>query len=350
MHEFTGTSYLALQRDPEYLDLVREGIALYGVNNPISRLSDEDFSELDRAEGIIADELGCEAACLLSSGYLAGTAVQNALFGRGRREGKLLVWAKNHHPCLRNEQADREVQISEDAGPTMAEMSETLNRTGWYAFFNSVNSFSGQSEHAALSQVARNADACVIDISHSMFLWDHRPLLKNPGGRIVFAGSLGKASAFPAGFLAGDKETIKFLRQRPEYTAGSCPARCVAFAFNRSGSLRAERRTRLTALMTEFEKQAEIERDALFPVYNLGVDCKERYAEALQAGIKLSFLPYPTANSASHLRLVMNAASKADSIKLVLTLIQSWNYRFPKRIGYADEWTVRDPSHCPQTH
>lgn len=350
MHEFTGTSYLALQRDPAYLDLVREGMSLYGVNNPISRLSDEDFSELDRAEGIIASELGCEAACLFSSGYLAGTAVQNALVNRGRSEGKLLAWAQNHHPCLRNEQADLEVPICGNAMAEMTKMAAALSKTGWYAFFNSVNSFSGQSEHAALSQVAKHADICVIDISHSMYLWDHRPLLKTPGGRIIFAGSLGKASAFPAGFLAGDKETIDNLRQRPEYTAGSCPARCMAFAFNRSGSLRAERGKHLTTLMTEFEKRAGIERDALFPVYNLGVDCEDRYAEALRAGIKLSFLPYPTAKSASHLRLVINASSGANGVELVLNLIQSWNHRFSKRTNYEDAWTVRGPFASPPNH
>lgn len=81
MREFVGTSYFGLQHDPSYLDLVREGMGLFGLNNPISRMANADFSELLKAESVVAKELNCEAACLFSSGYLAGTARASAHFG-----------------------------------------------------------------------------------------------------------------------------------------------------------------------------------------------------------------------------------------------------------------------------
>lgn len=344
MIEFKGTGYFDLQHDEAYLQLVRQGIDLFGLNNPISRLAPEDFTVLEEAESIVATELNCEDACLLSCGYLAGIAVTNCLNRLAIEQRKLIIRANSNHPCL----SDLSGQIAVPLSDTLA-MQELLDLysqgtiAGWYSVSNSVNSFYGHVDHAMRSQIAIEADIRLMDVSHSMFLLDHSELQgqanAKPDGRNLFVGSLGKSAAFPAGFVAGSKKIIDLIRCCPEYTAASPPSRSIAFAFVRSQSLRCNKWNHLYILKRCFETEllgccAGI---SSLPLYSLGVNCDGLYEKLLAAGFKLSFMPYPMPASDRHLRLVINASHRLDDVKHVARVIREHGV---KVCDYGKEFTT----------
>ncbi|MEM7674045.1 MAG: hypothetical protein AAF212_11955, partial [Verrucomicrobiota bacterium] len=73
--ELFGTSYLQLQKHPEYLQILTANLQRHGVNNPISRNNRGHFEILEKVESQLASMWHCEAACLLANGFLAGQAI-----------------------------------------------------------------------------------------------------------------------------------------------------------------------------------------------------------------------------------------------------------------------------------
>jgi glycine C-acetyltransferase len=78
---FSGCDYFRLARHPAVLKAAADGLNQFGLNVAASRLTTGHHKIYDRLERQLADFLDTEDALLLSSGYLTGTVVAQALAG-----------------------------------------------------------------------------------------------------------------------------------------------------------------------------------------------------------------------------------------------------------------------------
>ncbi len=95
---FGGTSYLGLQTDEGFQNILIKNIKKYGTNYGASRNSNIRLSVFEETEKQLAKIVGCGAALTLSSGYLAGQFVAGH-FSTPRYE---FFYAPNTHSALYN--------------------------------------------------------------------------------------------------------------------------------------------------------------------------------------------------------------------------------------------------------
>ncbi len=338
---FLGAAYFALQEDTRFLQFLDEGQRLYGGNQPVSRLNAlPAFSLLTEVEASLAEQLGMEAACLYSSGFLAGVALRQHLLDRARESGWRLLSSEDCHPCL--------APLTVHKGParTGAETLDQLAREGvrnWVALCNGVDIFQGVPDPALDDGVFTEALWRVVDVSHGVFIWDHRHIISSlgrPGGRTLLMGSLGKAGAFPAGFVAGPEEMIKSLRRGEIFNAASPPPAAHAHAFHAAASLRREQRARLQALMGRADALFAIDRpeSPRFPAYPLTPANEATFDALCGQGFRLSFLSYPTPEAQKSLRMVLNAAIPEAALIQLVELLHAKGVRYSQPMTKTVRW------------
>jgi 8-amino-7-oxononanoate synthase len=80
---FAGSNYLDLAHHPEVVEASARAARDHGCAAGGSRLINGNLALHERLEGEIADFLGCEAALVFGTGYMANVGVIPALVGRG---------------------------------------------------------------------------------------------------------------------------------------------------------------------------------------------------------------------------------------------------------------------------
>jgi len=335
MLEFTGTGYLGLQRDPRWLALVQANLERFGSNHPISRLNDHrDFDILHRLESHLAKSAGAESACLLSSGYFAGMAISRYFTHRAFREGMTLVFPANHHPCLTPPIGWRQQTITWDQSPKALASSQPA-----VVFGQTVDLFDGEMDGSMHSSMMTAAAWRVIDCSHTKGLWRHDKLNPDPS-RTVFVGSIGKASAYPAGFIAGPEGIIEEIKTGGEYCAAAPPSLAFANAYLENQSLRSQLRQQLWRHLHAVDEVLNCHRQCPFPVYRLG-PVRQGLKERLeQDGIRLSWLRYPNPTSPLHLRIVIRATHKDEDIRKLIAALAKHELHFDPSPNKPDHWSA----------
>ena len=345
--ELFGTSYLGLQNDPEYLQILTDALLVHGSNNPISRLNDYDFSPLEAAEVEIAREWCCEDACLLSSGYLAGAAVMQVLQKLAKERSWCVVLASNHHPCT-HPTSDRKPEHLNDSDAANA-LNTAVSQgkiDGWIMVSDSVDIMTGLPAGFTVSgSVASHASLCALDVSHSAYIWSHEHLNRRAQidqNLVVYFGSLGKAPAFPAGFVAGPSDIVNLVRALPSYFAASPPPLANAVAFLTAKHLRARKRERLEALMNHVNSTYKICRSAdfSFPIYNYGTGLNSEYLTLHDEGFVLSYLAYPDPEGNRVLRSVLNADIVFKDLDRFLEMSTTLGLVPAKRSNRVPAWKI----------
>lgn len=79
---FSGTAYLGIPKDPDFLALVIEGFRRYGTNFGGSRLANVRFDIFDKTEATLLSLTGAPAAISASSGTMAGQLLAHYFFGK----------------------------------------------------------------------------------------------------------------------------------------------------------------------------------------------------------------------------------------------------------------------------
>ncbi|MGB0372288.1 MAG: aminotransferase class I/II-fold pyridoxal phosphate-dependent enzyme [Opitutales bacterium] len=302
-----GTSYLGLQTHPEYLRILQENLQQYGVNNPMSRNNAGVFKVLERAETSLMEEWESEEACLLPNGFQAGQAVLAVC-----RDLDCPIYAQaDGHPCyLPNVLADTSSSVA-------------LDRFG--LIFDAVDPFTGLSnwmQKTSLELVHR-ADFKALDVSHVAGVWPSQDLIKhlNPerSPLTLYFGSLAKASAFPAGFVAGPRKIIRQIRALPQFTASSPPANYLAASFLDSTLLRSRLKGELSRIMKEVRRRLKLPDDPwAFPSFLLKTPNNSELSMLEAQGIHISALAYPSTHSPVRYRCVLNAMLSATELEQIL--------------------------------
>ena len=313
MLDLFGTAYLGLQRCDRYVEIACEGMRSYGVANPFGRDSDYDFGPLVQAEMAVAKEFVQEAACLFSSGFIAGNATRRLLGRVSKEEDMGLAVASDIHPCF---SLGGFYGLPQSDGDTIS-FVERKNRR-WIAVFEPLNSLLGtRTLDVEKSMIIERAAVRAIDVSHTAFLWNHANLIGV--GETLFYGSLGKAAAFPVGFAAGPRRLIDRLRGDPAYRTSYPPANALAYAFLHSDDLRRERHKKLRKLLAIVDASLGLDRGtAWFPAYYL-TDQEEIYLGFLKDGIRLSCVRYPSETATPMVRAVVHAGLQLGDIECFLS-------------------------------
>jgi len=298
-----GTSYFDLHKNKKYIKYLNKAFKKYGVNNPISRLSDyKHFNILKETEKQIAKDFGCEDACLFSSGYLACVCIKNYLLNDVKRNNSDIVYNTNFHPSWID---DKMIEISKN----------NIDKKNIF-ISNSLNSFYGEKED--YKKYIKKFRKIAIDISHTAYILNHKKEVKN---NVLFFGSLNKASSFPAGFIIGSFKDIKKIKKLAEYTTSTPPSVAFASIFLKMRTIRKIQLKKLRTNIKFINKQLKIKKS--FPIYNIDINNDKLYNKFRLNNLELSYMPYPFINSNKHLRIILNSETKKNDLKKLIKIYKN---------------------------
>jgi len=228
-HYFGGTSYLGLQTDMAYQELLIENIKKYGANHGASRISNVRLALYQRAEKYLADWTGSPACLTLSSGYLAGQLASNMF----KTEQYQLFYAPNCHSALYTTQVSHTKINSYDSystlGTAIRRHLSLKNGITPVVLLDTID-FSGKNYPGfeGLRSLPLNDIVIVADDSHGMGI-------VGPGGggvwsllfaldckELLVCCSLGKALGIPGGAIFGREDRISQL-EKTDLFGGASP-------------------------------------------------------------------------------------------------------------------------------
>lgn len=232
---FGGTSYLGLQTDEEFKQIYVSNILKYGTNYGASRKSNIKLSIYQETEEVLAQWVGSESCTTVSSGYLAGQLVRQAM---AKKEHKLF-YAPNTHAALYVMQDGDSVKpfISFTAlDIAIRDHLETKEDITPVVFLDAID-FSGYNfpEFTGLKKLPLNKVIVVVDDSHGIGI-----VGRDGGGvfgsvqrlnpkELIVCSSLGKGFGIQGGAIFGSDQRITQLTNT-SFFGGASPAAPAALA------------------------------------------------------------------------------------------------------------------------
>jgi 7-keto-8-aminopelargonate synthetase-like enzyme len=326
---FSGTSYLGMGMDLAFQEKVIEGVRRYGLNHGQSRGNNVRLAVYDEFEAFFANSAQSEAALVMSSGYLAGTAALRHLQADASE-----IWiAPDTHPAiLPNELAPDPRQSFEVWKASCLEKSKQLSPQRILILGNAVNPLRSRiHDYSWLTEIGKKHElSLLIDDSHAFGvigngLFGTYANLKKLPAKVLVSGSIGKGLGLPAGIILCKKSTKAKILQLPIYGGASpCPPGYLQ-AFLESQDIYLIQKEKLSTnckifnhLIADFKG---ISGNAAFPVFNYSDDS---WVEKLELnGFITSSFPYPTANDPQVNRIIISGFHlKADLDLLAEKLIE----------------------------
>jgi len=234
---FCSNDYLGLKNHPRLVEAAEKALDVWGAGSGASRLITGTLKIHRQLEEKVCAWLGCEAALLFGSGYLASVGVIEAL---GSMAKTILSDRLNHASLIDGcRLAKCDVEVYEHAN--IRQLSGLLNASERPALVVTESVFSMEGDHPdldGLSKLAREADALLfVDEAHALGVY-------GDGGRGLCAGierkpdlvmgTLGKALGSYGAFVATTEGWRDFLVNRARTfifsTAPSPPTLASALA------------------------------------------------------------------------------------------------------------------------
>ncbi len=361
---FCSNDYLGLADHPALTNAAIAGARRWGVGAGASHLVSGHFAAHEAAEARLAGYVGCAAALLFTTGYMANIGVMSALVGRG---DAIFADRLNHASLVDGAlltRADVRRYPHRDIAALERMLAQSTARTKLIVT-DSVFSMDGDlAPLADIAKLAERFDAwLVVDDAHGLGVIGpegrgalaHFGLNGNqtagipqlPSGReativasiidperIVYIGTLGKAAGVGGAFAAGSTRVIEWLLQKTRtyiFTTGAPPllAECLleAVALMEQGDTRRNTLHRhIQRLRTALGTRGLIESDT--PIQPLVVG-KNRIALDLAAalferGLWVPAIRPPTVpEGTARLRISLSAAHTDAHIEALVEAIES---------------------------
>jgi 8-amino-7-oxononanoate synthase len=223
---FAGANYLSLAADPRVVHAAQQALAEHGASSGGARLISGNLPVHEALERELARFLGCEAALLFSTGYMANLGVLTALAGPG---DLIASDALNHASVIdacRLSGAAVEVFAHGDAQALRRALARPAARRRIVAL-DGVYSMDGDvAPLAELVPVAREHDALVVlDDTHGIGVLgaQGRGAAELTGVQVdATVGNLGKAFGSFGGFVAGSARLREWLVNRARSFIFTC--------------------------------------------------------------------------------------------------------------------------------
>lgn len=314
---FGGTSYLGLNYNAEYLQLFKDGLDQWGLNNGASRNNNIRLSIYEEAEQLLALNHETEAAITFSSGWLAAQEAVST-FSKNRE----LIYINDAHPAL--------MHISSG----LLQIKDAVNyinlspQTAFLVVSNSLNNIiPNVFDFSALSQILPSKNILLLlDHSHGFGIleqdWRKTLPLNFPNITIAYCGSLAKGLSLDAGLVLGDQYLIDELKTTSTFNGASPCSPATLYTYLHGSEIvkiaQEKLKTNLDFITLNIrEKDFFWTND--FPVIQI---LNTSIIEKLRiAGVLYTAFPYPHSDSPLIHRLVISANHEISDLQQFLHLI-----------------------------
>ena len=326
---FSGTSYLGMAQDIDFLDILANNLFEFGANHGQSRNNNIRLQVFEEFEESFAFAVNAEAAAVFSSGYLAGIAASKSLIGKVDE-----VWiAPDSHSAIVPDGYKLSAQLDFIQWKNdCLDRSEKLSPRKILIIGNALDPFRCEiHDYAWVRDVAKKHHVTqLIDDSHAFgtlgsSIYGTYADWADPRIDLVVSGSLGKGLGLPAGIILGSSEQIQKIKQTPLFGGASpgSPAHLQTFLDMEDRYL--EQKAWLEQACEIFAQEianiAQIKGSKLFPAFAYSEDAWVREFE--KAGIITSSFAYPTAQSPSVNRIVISGFHEKEDLIYLSGIIQN---------------------------
>ncbi|GHA55707.1 aminotransferase class I/II-fold pyridoxal phosphate-dependent enzyme [Pontibacter akesuensis] len=330
---FSGTSYLGMACNEAFQKLLQEGMRRYGTNYSSSRRSNLQLQVYEQAEEQLTRLTGAEAAVTMSSGFLVGQTLVQALSSHGR-----FLYAPCAHPAL---WLNSEVAAAANAETCFetwaAQVVETVQQSHESSFVIVCNALDPLQAKAYtfdwIEELPSHKNVIlVVDDSHGFGVRGaegagiYQQLSKYKHVELVIVSSMGKALGIPAGIILGPKWLIEQVKASA-YFGGASPAiPAYLYAYLRAGAIYKEARKVMQENIELFRQQ--VRQPYLFqvipgyPVFSTKQQSLTAYLE--QQRIIISSFCYPTAESAPVTRVILSSLHTAADVQRLTEAINKF--------------------------
>lgn len=321
-HFFGGTAYLGLSTNEEYIELYKEGIDRYGLNNGTSRSNNVQQGIYQDAESNMAFRFGFEKALLLSSGYLAAQ-----LAVRQMRTLAEVLYAPGTHPALwlENRVPLPQVDFATWARQCIAYINDATQNT----FVVVANTFDNLTPCKYDFSVFKNVHPTkkiylLLDDSHGIGIakangcYITQEDFGTPSIELVIVASLAKGMGTDAGIILCSDDMARLFSKSPFFRGASPTSPAALYALVHGERLYKNAVTTLhrNRMYLDARLNEEIQRLSDFPVFTIGR--QTAFQELLENGILISSFAYPLPEDPLINRIVISAYHRQDDLDLLI--------------------------------
>lgn len=327
---FSGTAYLGISKNADFLSALTEGIQRFGSHFGGSRRSNIQFGLIDEAEAFLAGKAGVDRALTMSSGSLAGQMISHYFESKGK-----LLLAPGTHPALWTP-ANR--PRSGDYGEWVSQLPVQMesNDRPVALLLNSLDPLFARSYDLEwMGDFLDNYPeiTIIIDDSHGWGVmgeggrsaWESVPLRHY--SRVVVLSSLGKAYGMPGGLVTGASEVLQDIYDSPFFGGASPMSLAYFFALLQCRDLFSRELEVLRARISLMEKSSLVAK--LFthipghPVFYTVFEDLAAYLH--KSGLLISSFRYPGPRDPLINRVVVNSLHEPEDIKLLFEILENFN-------------------------
>lgn len=321
---FGGTSYLGLLVNEAYIDVYKQGISIYGLNNGTSRNNNIQLGIFDIAEEAAALRFGFEDAMLVSSGYLAAQLVVRVLALHGT-----LLYAPNSHPAL---WFDVNPGVSGLMDSWLRDVVKHINASKEESFIivsNALDNLTPQHyDFSPLLQIDSNKRiVLLVDDSHGIGVVRKNKvstelsMFDNTGIDVVVVASLAKGMGTDAGIILSSNKWIQRFRKSSFFTGASPASPAFMYAFTNSQEIYSDE---FNKLQQNIKLLSDLIGNSLSHIPNFPVFSSTNpklYQKLVQEGFLISSFPYPLETDPPLNRIVLSSLHNADDLKKIAAVI-----------------------------
>ena len=318
---FSGTAYLGIPKDPDFLALVIEGFRRYGTNFGGSRLANVRFDIFDKTEATLLSLTGAPAAISASSGTMAGQLLAHYFFGKAD-----MLATPDAHPAMLppgNTAQRLETNWKENILEIISSSKAPL-----VLFSNAVNVLNVEkTDFSWVKEVPEDKPfTLVVDDSHFLGIGGKAgggtySILEKPDHvELIVLSSLGKAFGLPTGVILGSVSLIESLWETPLFGGASPTVLAYLYAFVEGQPVYEKNRDQLEKNIAWFSSRlVSKERFKTFDGFPVFSVADENLADDLfEKGILLSAFNYPTPTSPLVTRIVINSLHRTGDLDKLL--------------------------------
>lgn len=254
---FGGTAYLGLNNNPDFINLYKEGLTRYGVNNGTSRNNNVQLAIYNKAEKEAAKRFHAESALISSSGYLSAQMAVKYFASQGE-----LLYAPSSHPALWLENNPKpSLTFKEWISSIVGYINDSPTKD-FVIVSNTMSILLPEIyDFSTFEEVHEQKNIhFLLDDSHGIGILEnegsavraHVP--KRPGFRVTVVASMAKGLGIDAGVILSDKQTIDHLKDTAIYLGASPPAPAAMYTFIHADDLYKEKHKILQRNINLFRK------------------------------------------------------------------------------------------------
>tara|TARA_R110002012_G_scaffold115909_6_gene263090 strand:- start:47352 stop:48410 length:1059 start_codon:yes stop_codon:yes gene_type:complete len=325
---FSGTSYLGIGQDKDFLGALSDNLFLLGANHGQSRINNIRLSVFDDFENHFAERAGSESAAIFSSGYLAGIAAWKSLI-----MDKDEVWiAPDAHTAIIPDHHTSSIQLNFTQWKKIClQQSESLLSRKILLIGNAVDPFSCEiNDYSWVKEISRKHEvSLLIDDSHAFgafgnSIYGTYSQWADPSINLLVSGSLGKGLGLPAGIIVGNRLQINNIKSTSLFGGASPGSPAHLKTFLDLENLYLKKQLWLKDACAIFAQETatirQIQGSKNFPAF--AYTDPSWFEKFEKAGIITSSFPYPTAASPSVNRIVISAFHELGDLMYVNEIIR----------------------------